>query len=426
MIHRPFTLILIVGWIYSWPLGCSTDGDPTENDLSDEAVAYLSQHGEQLTLGWELQPQNLSSLSAFLPDKRVFMLGEYHGSVYNYQAFFALLKSTLQHSGAVQILAETGYGNGLVINRYLATGDDTYLTYLFNANLGSSAANLQYLELIRRLRLLNQNLPADGQIRVWGIDVNHQTDIAAYAMSLLLPEDTAEPPPALIGQLVEIVAQLIERQFDWRINPPEHDGELSSLYHALKSDLQSDDQSYRVFLGDNFTEFELILDAALAALDWQSGGADKVSRREEAMFDHFLRLADNLPSTAKLLGLWGQSHIHQVSDQMTTIAHMLQNRFNSPVKGAVISIATYYLESKIMNNTTGAPVALDGMFESQLEPFVLGEATLFSLDEEYSPFRVEGHLIPDDIAIEARPTTDYFNLMLILDHSPACEQWHAP
>jgi|GEM_PF-3027757 len=394
-----------------------------DGGLPGEVTAYLERKAEPLTLNYEPANQAVFSLNPYREKSEVLLIGETHGSAFNYQVFFAVLRSLIQSGRQAQILDEGGYANSLVVNRYLQTGDELQLIYLLNALTGSVAANEQYYQFVRQIRILNESLPEAEKIRFWGIDLEHQLDIALYGIHRLVPENSIQPRPADLDLIPELLAPLLEVRFNRSAYPSGHYNRIRDFFLALDRGLESRKDEYSRYLGSHFPEFAWVTAAAKASINWYAGGSSDNAMREEFMYSQFLRIQKTVPGNSILSGLFGMEHVYKLSGKRTTIANLMHTRNDSPVKGMVTGIHLFYLDSFRLDQKTGAGKKIITDFQDDLREFSRGPATVFSLDEDGSPFRDGCYLVFPDVKTGSNPTTDYFNLIGIIAGSPACIRW---
>jgi hypothetical protein len=114
-------------------------------------------------------------LALKLPDAvyraRLILLGESHGSAAPQAIDLQLLKELNRRVGLKDYLAEIDPVQAERFNRYLATGDETDLDRVFDVWTNSAQwGNQLFEDKIRKIRALNQTLPAGKRVRFWGLD----------------------------------------------------------------------------------------------------------------------------------------------------------------------------------------------------------------------------------------------------------------
>jgi len=392
-----------------------------ETGLPKEVRSYLEQNAEPIPAGYDLPGQDILSLDLNETKSELFLIGEMHGSVLNYRLFFTLLQSLLKSGRRVHILCESGHANSLLINHYLRTGEELDLIYLLNALTGSVAANDEQHQFLQQIRILNQELPSTEKLFFWGIDLEHQLDIAMYGIHLLLPTDTDHIPPPGLATLDELLTPMINSRFDVSHYPSGQGIEVKSFFRTLNADMSERPNEYQVYLGNNYAEISKIVDGAVTGMDWYDNGENDL--REEFMYNRFLSLREEMPDHLSLIGLFGMDHVYKYSAKQTTLANMLHTRSDSPVKGMVTNVHLFYLDSFRLNRQTGDKIPIVTDFQDDLKDFHQGPVTLFSLNSDGSPFRNGCFLVFDEVKTGTHPTTDYFDLLGIVVNSPACRPW---
>ena len=102
----------------------------------------------------------------------VFLLGESHGAARVQDVDLALLRHLNQRAGVRTYLAEVDCAQAHYLNEYLHTGDEATLNRVFAGWAARQAqwGNADFAQKIRRIRALNQALPAARRVRFVGID----------------------------------------------------------------------------------------------------------------------------------------------------------------------------------------------------------------------------------------------------------------
>jgi len=400
-------------------LGVACQFFPLPNDVKE----YLEQRAEPVSIDASV-PQNIVSFDSYLYRSRVLLLGEHHSTANNFKLFLTLFKSLKNRGMPIQIVCELGYGCSRVINRYLRTGDETCLIYIMNNLLRTSIGNNEFFHFLKQFRILNEELPEGEKAYFWGIDIEHQVDLALFEVSLLVSENQTQMQPEGLAPLSELVSVLLDSRFNRSVYPSGHVERIKSFFYTLGGEIEKKEDEYRVFLGSHYQDFAWIVFGANASSTYFSEGQSD-DFREEFMYKQFLGIHGKLSGDPLLLGLFGDAHTQKKSHRFVTIAQMLDSRSDSPVKNRVECMQLFYLDSFKMDRDSGAIEEINHSFQNQLREFSRGPATVFSLDEDGSPFREGCYLVFGQYRTGNWNTTDYFDLMAILTGSPACTLWRA-
>lgn len=115
-------------------------------------------------------------LTFALPDRfyrsKLILLGESHGVAAPQILDFELLRHLNDRIGLTDYVAEVDPVQGDRLNHYLETGDAAALDRVFDhwSRAGAQWGNTAFEDKVRRIRSLNQTLPAERRIRFIGID----------------------------------------------------------------------------------------------------------------------------------------------------------------------------------------------------------------------------------------------------------------
>ena len=102
---------------------------------------------------------------------RLFLVGESHGSAAPQALDLQLLTELNRRVGLRDYLAEIDPVQAERFNRYLTTGDEADLDRVFaHWDHAAQWGNTLFKDKVRKVRALNQALPAGKRIRFWGID----------------------------------------------------------------------------------------------------------------------------------------------------------------------------------------------------------------------------------------------------------------
>jgi hypothetical protein len=104
-------------------------------------------------------------------ENQVFLLGESHGYHVPQALDFAMLKHLNAQAGVRYYLAEVDYCQAYFLNKYLNTGDESFLNTVFEPWINEAQwGSEEFYAKIKKIYQLNASLPAARRIRFLGVD----------------------------------------------------------------------------------------------------------------------------------------------------------------------------------------------------------------------------------------------------------------
>lgn len=371
--------VVMIGLVWPWTTVVK------ERLSSSEYIAYLEDH---------TRPLDLSSADGDLkfPDSfyenKLFLLGEIHGAQTAQQVDLAMMIHLNQRLGVTWLMAELSPVEAARFNAFLDTGDETFITPVFESWLAEATqwGNQQHYDKLIALRDYNESQPEDRQIRYFGVDLireNQQQDAAQWLARML-----AEVPGDAPAQIVELQSA-VTSAFDAERLRPALEAALPVLEEG-GSALEPEDNRHVHYIAQNL----------LASLD----GATRygvIPGNIRTMVEEF-GIGDDEP----IYGFWGLSHVMKtrVNGTAEPMALRLQNS-DLPFADGIASVLMVYADSSQNMPSYALPGFLqdDGPFTeitmSQDNPYLsylygIGDlkrmtdapATLFSPFESGSPY----------------------------------------
>ena len=416
----PLSLLLLAGLAYGaygwWARG-GTD---------NAHIAYLRQHQESVPAADGLRFTVFDS--AFYRN-RLFLLGEAHGCAVPQEVDFALLQHLNARVGVRHYAAEIDPAQAHYFNEYLRTGDEANLNAVFDYWAGAAQwGNEEFFAKIRRIRALNQTLPAARRIQFLGLDRVQQVSLSGRYLSALLTGAgyRAGTTPAL-DSLRTLLSARAEEADDL---PP-----LAALAQRAAQALPR--------LPDSVARPAATVLRNLGYL------APRVRRDSVMVLNLAAAYADGqLADTAKLYGMWGLAHVLQDEFNHVRMLAGLVRRTAIPCQTRVVSLVTFLLDSEMMLPAGAAPpflrpegapsVAVPMSQDGPLvfAPGVLDLAavtapattTIFRLDAPGSPYAHSQRLAAARAPAFGQTllptknggvTTDYFQYAVLVRNSPA-------
>ena len=125
---------------------CAAGAAGADQGNASEQFTYLQTHSKQLT----------DEVGRDLPEARVYLIGESHG--------------------VRALLMEMPYSASVLLQKYLNTGDRSILDAVFEQMQGTLAFARARKQFWRNIQRWNSGLAESEQIRVYGIDIEHQLE----------------------------------------------------------------------------------------------------------------------------------------------------------------------------------------------------------------------------------------------------------
>lgn len=354
-------------------------------------------------------------------DYRVFLAGEYHAQTKGYQSKKMLIQYLHENQDVDYLICELGMGHGMFLDDYIQNGDDEKLKFFMNQIENTMAWTKEEYEFWQWLYEYNQQQSEQDKLHIIGLDVEIERYPKCTIKGLSLLLDDSVTPAEEIQPLIERMKQ----------------GDETVIWEFPKVLEEYPEQMQEAF-GENFPWAEQYAKNVEATKKYfeldKSKGVNAHQIRDNAMADNLCFVLEQLPEDAKFFGQFGAEHILQ-SEMITTF--VLQENYNrfamqlqaddSPVKGEVCSIYLAFLKkSQSPRSTTYYPMNESEIPIDSFQDYY-AQDTFIPLDEKGSPFtrygeeQVQDREGSDNKA--AMGLTDYFQKILLLPDSEACEPY---
>lgn len=352
-------------------------------------------------------------------DYRVFLAGEYHAQTKGYQSKKMLIQYLHEKQDVDYLICELGMGQGFLLDDYIQTGNEENLIFMMEELEGTLAYTQDEYQLWKWLHDYNQQQPENDKLHIIGLDIEFQKKTSVRGLSLLM--DNSVTPAKEIQPLIERIK--------------ESDG---TAVKEFPQTLEKYPEQMKEVFGENFPWAEQYAKNVTATEKFfelnQSGGANAHQIRDDKMTDNLFFAMEQLPEDAKFFGQFGAEHILQ-SEMITTF--VLQENYNrfamqlqeddSPVKGEVCSIYLVFLQKSQSPRSTNYYLMNESEIPIDSFQDYYAQDTFIPLDEKGSPFtrygeeQVQDREGSDNKA--AMGLTDYFQKILLLPDSEACEPY---
>lgn len=352
-------------------------------------------------------------------DYRVFLAGEYHAQTKGYQSKKMLIQYLHENQDVDYLICELGMGQGFLLDDYIQTGNEENLIFMMEELEGTLAYTQDEYQLWKWLYDYNQQQPENDKLHIIGLDIEFQKKTSVRGLSLLM--DNSVTPAKEIQPLIERIK--------------ESDG---TAVKEFPQALEKYPEQMKEIFGENFPWAEQYAKNVTATEKFfelnQSGGANAHQIRDDKMTDNLFFAMEQLPEDAKFFGQFGAEHILQ-SEMITTF--VLQENYNrfamqlqaddSPVKGEVCSIYLVFLQKSQSPRSTNYYLMNESEIPVDSFQDYFAQDTFIPLDEKGSPFFNDGEEQTENKeSANAKAEinlTDYFQKILLLPDSEACEPY---
>ena len=404
------------------------DGDPR--------ARYLAAHGDPVDLS---APEELP-LEARLGSHggpRLFLTGEQHGIAENQLLEYAFLTYLHRDANVRVYLQELPYSAGVLLNRYLQTGDEAALETAFRGFTGTYSSSEELLELYRRVRRYNADLEEGERIRLVGFDMEHQPRTAFHVVAGMI--EGLEAPGEYAGlfeRIREMAAQPASRS--GRNEPGGADtggsgiagrtsaARMKEIASRALSAAEDEAEWFRTELAADAFDFEIIMKNVVNLFEAREAQGEREWNRirDRMMYENVLSIYGTLPEESSIFGQWGLNHIFQAKQfGVDWLAARLDSDPRSPLQGRVVSIAYAYDDAMQKSKQAGNPQPLTSYVP---DPGVAlcnarGPYTLYRFDAPGSPYAEELSWMIATPRPESGFTTDYFQYLLLVRDGTASQ-----
>ncbi|MES2265889.1 MAG: hypothetical protein V4520_03955 [Bacteroidota bacterium] len=353
---------------------------------------------------------------------QLFMIGEGHGIAYSYDIQYDLVNYLRQKAGVKYLFMELGYLDGIILNDYLKTGNDSTYTSAFQKYNGTYYYNKSVHELFKKLYKLNKTLPDNRKIVILPVDIEHGYRKAIqYLQTRIFTSDNAKTT----------VGQALSKLDSEKGIGKELAAEIVRLYPIYKADIAN----YQKTLGPRFDDADFLMRNTYEMLNIALKKAAD-TRRDSVMLENFNIYKKRYHlENEKLVGLFGGFHVKQ-TDQPNDIRFASLLKRSGAVKGICSALMVYnggYImmpKGKSDTTNTGNKYkhvanTYDYFTGSFTDGDLLnvyansGKAVLFNLAATGTPFKGQKSFLMDKD--QYANVDEMFQLMILINNSPATE-----
>ena len=315
----------------------------------------------------------------------------------------------VRQGGVQNLLLELSPSLVGFLREYLETGDQALLDQVFSLVKGTYFFTEENYVHWQKVHDLYQSLPEGKELRLIGLDVEHQPLLAlSYLQRHLDRIDSSILSQSKLGQIDRILRGELSLDYN----------EALSFVQDLLLELQQ--KAVRAELGELAGEFELVLSSLLAGLQLQTfSGLAWDSSREQAMYENFVRQVSP-DDGQKYFGQWGLHHVFQgqvlgVDWLASKIART--ERFSDSVFSMVLVYSGG--ERLSQDGSQTMPLSTYAGSTQVLPELAGGQPLLAKLDSAGSPFTEELIWKLTEVSPASGVTTDYFQYLLFIPGAQA-------
>lgn len=354
-------------------------------------------------------------------DYRVFLAGEYHAQTKGYQSKKMLIQYLHEKQDVDYLICELGMGQGFLLDDYIQTGNEENLIFMMEELEGTLAYTQDEYQLWKWLYDYNQQQSEQDKLHIIGLDVEIERYPKCTIKGLSLLLDDSVTPAEEIQPLIERMKQ----------------GDETVIWEFPKVLEEYPEQMQEAF-GENFPWAEQYAKNVEATKKYfeldKSKGVNAHQIRDNAMADNLCFVLEQFPEDAKFFGQFGGAHVIQSAidtgngfdERYDRFAMQLQED-DSPVKGEVCSIYMVFLQKNEDSRWGYSYMEYQSEMPIYLFRNYYAQDTFIPLDEKGSPFGCYGEeQVQDREGSDNKATmglTDYFQKILLLPDSEACESY---
>ncbi len=287
-----FRIVAFIGFLSFWSL-------------------LISQEHKDILINDKDENSAFDILGSKLDSKRYFFTGENH--IYqksNYLIQFKFAKYLHRKVGMNKILLEFGSGTGWLINKYIQTGDSLYFEELKKF---FSTENLSLYDDLYHFNKEHQ----DNQITCHGIDLERFPQISIAALNFMLPDKYPDNDSLSVSiETLRAIYSVADEysNSDFYSDDPYRMSEIEIFqsFDLWIRDYERLKNRYKKYLGDEFEEFNGVVDGLKAGKVWYNLRDQRTLQetifREQYMYAALQSLEKEFPDS-KFYGQFGRCHI---------------------------------------------------------------------------------------------------------------------
>lgn len=383
---------------------------------AEDINTYLKKNVKEVNLENPKDYSEFELINSDIHKSKVILLGEGHGSIVNFQVSEKFINYMRDKENLKYILVEYPYVCSVYMNKYLATGEETYLKDL-------GLPDEETIEMVRKVYEINSTLKDKDKIRFIGIDTGYTLMSLEYLteeLSQVKDEDNIKNDLEKLNEIrdkyQEIAMTMTEDTSKYL--------DAKNLYNEFYSNMNK--KLYKETLGEKeYVDFSLVADSIYKNL-YYSNFEDKSKTFEEVseelynnrdliIYENFKNVYEHFKA-GKYFGKFGGQHVWLKED-----------------KSQLKSFAAYLKEDNDINLTTitmvydNCQVATpyfqgtytDYIKNDAIDKVITADASLIKVKGKTSPYNSSLESFSEKIFQSKGVTTDFYEYIILAKNSKA-------
>ncbi|MEW8995903.1 MAG: erythromycin esterase family protein [Clostridium sp.] len=358
----------------------SLEQSPEKRKIMQE---YLKENYRAIDLEDESEFKDLAIMDSDIEGKEIFFTAELHGTKANEQLNMKFLKYFKEKTDFKYYLCELPYSDAYFINKYLDTGDIKILEDIYRPLKGTFGWNKDGYNHLKKLYEYNNALPKERKIKVIGVDIEHQPINAYRFLVDVLPEK--EAPKEIKAAIDKIKSTFNDLD--------KFDEAFAQCSNELQKDIEKNENIYKEYLGEKFTDFNLVNLNVLNQIEAYKHKKDQVdwnNTRDKMMYENFQILQKELPK-GKYYGEWGLNHTFQSKEKDIMWFATYLNSEDSIFKDKILTVIYNYDDCEKMGTSAVGSYPtneLEFVYPEikETNDLLEGNLNIYKLTGENSPF----------------------------------------
>lgn len=411
---RNYIIILLI-LISAFFIGCENK-EITKEDYD----SYLSKNIKPLNLMDTNDFSEFEFINSDIKKSDLILIGEMHGTKANYDIKMKFLNYIKGEHDLKYLLIEYPYITSVYTNKYLNSGDETYLE---NVELPTE----EDYEFLKKLYKINSNLDDKDKIRVIGIDSGSTKLSVDYLIEEFSKMKLDSTSKEHLEKLVKVQENMGELSSNMNASPMEY-LEIKNSFMSLYEEIYSYESYYKKILDkENNMDFFGVLDSVYSTYcysDFEDSNKtlnevfqSLFSNRDNLMYDNFKKIYKNCDD-GKYFGQFGGAHTYtksQTAEGVKPFATLVKE--NNKISVLTLEI----LYEKCEFNDNGTTQGYTSYNKSNIiENHIEDDNSIIKLNDKKSPYsksldtKLSSYFIPYDTK---SVTTDYFQYIILVKNS---------
>ncbi|MEG2290365.1 MAG: erythromycin esterase family protein [Clostridium sp.] len=411
---KNYIIILLIG-ISVFFIGCAK-----KEITSEDYDTYLSKNIKSLNLMNINEFSELEFMNSDMKKSDLILIGEMHGTKANNDIKMKFLNYINTEHNLKYLLIEYPYITSVYTNKYLNSGDETYLE---NVELPTE----DDYEFLKELYKINSNLDEKEKIRVIGIDSGSTKLSVDYLIQELSKVKSDSTSQEHLEKLIKVQENMVVLSSSMNASTMEYleiKNSFMNLYEEIYNhksyyekalDKESSmnffgvlDSVYNTYYYSDFEDSNKTLNEAFETL---------FANRDKLMYDNFKKIYKNYDG-GRYFGQLGGAHTYaksQTEEGVKPFATLI----NEDNKISVLTLEILY--EKCEFNYQGTTQGYTNYNKSNIiENHIENDNSIIKLNDKKSPYsktldtKLSSYFAPYDTK---SVTTDYFQYIILIKNS---------